>query len=159
MPETIALRVNGGTRPVTTDVERSLLSVLREDLDLTGTKYGCGESQCGACTVLVDGVPTRACVTPVGSVADREIRTIEGLEKDGRLHPVQQSFLDADAFQCAYCTSGMIMAAVALLERNRQPSRAEIVRAMNPQVCRCCTYPRILAAIEAASRAMQGGAA
>jgi aerobic-type carbon monoxide dehydrogenase small subunit (CoxS/CutS family) len=140
-------------------MERSLLSVLRDELDLTGTKYGCGEAQCGACTVLVDGVPTRSCVTPVGSVADRDIQTIEGLATaEGNLHPVQQAFLEADPFQCSYCASGMIMGAVALLKRNPAPSRTEIVRAMNPHICRCCTYPRIMAAIESASRAMRGGA-
>jgi len=126
MSETINLRVNGRRCEVTTDMERSLLDVLREELDLTGTKYGCGEAQCGACTVLVDGVPTRACVTPVGAVADRELRTIEGLATGDELHPVQQAFLDADALQCGYCTSGMILAAVALLERNPRPTRAEI---------------------------------
>jgi nicotinate dehydrogenase subunit A len=162
MTETFDLRVNGQSRRVAADLDRSLLSVLRDELGLTGTKYGCGEAQCGACTVLVDGVPTRSCVTSVGAMGDRAIQTIEGLEDaDGKLHPVQQAFLEADPFQCAYCASGMIMGAVALLARNPKPSRAEIGRAMHPHVCRCCAYPRIVGAIEAAARKMQqgGGAA
>jgi aerobic-type carbon monoxide dehydrogenase small subunit (CoxS/CutS family) len=159
MPDTLELRVNGVARSVTTEIDRSLLHVLREELALTGTKYGCGESQCGACTVLLDGVPTRSCVTPVSVAADREITTIEGLERDGKLHPVQQAFLDADAFQCAYCTSGMIMSAAGLLRKNPHPSREEIVRAMNGNMCRCCAYPRIIAAIESAAKAGAGGIA
>src|SRR5690606_27021337 len=110
--------------------EVSLLEVLRDELDLTGSKYGCGEGVCGACTVLVDGRPTRSCITTAGSVAGKEITTIEGLEKNGSLHPVQKAFLDVDVFQCAYCASGMIMAAAALLEKNPAPTRSEIVSAM-----------------------------
>ncbi|BET65781.1 (2Fe-2S)-binding protein [Opitutales bacterium ASA1] len=158
MTETIPFNLDGTAREVRADPARDLLTVLREDLESTGTKYGCGEAQCGACTVLVDGVATRACVTPVGVVLGRDVRTIEGLEREGRLHPVQQAFLDEDALQCGYCTPGMIMGAVALLERNTSPTRAEIVRAMNPHVCRCCAYPRIVAAIESAARVMKGGA-
>ena len=157
MSEEIILRINGETQRLSVDADRSLLEVLREELDLTGAKYGCGEAQCGACTVLVDGVATRSCVTTAGAVAGRDIRTVEGVETRGKLHPVQQAFLDADALQCGYCTPGMIMSAVALLERNPRANRADIVRAMNGNICRCCTYPRIVAAIEAAGRAMAGG--
>ena len=151
------LHVNGSRRVLDADGERSLLSVLRDDLDLTGSKYGCGESRCGACTVLLDGQSVRSCITRVGSVADKPIRTIEGLAKDGKLHPIQEAFLKADALQCGYCTSGMIMSAVALLNRDPQPSREDIVRFMNGNICRCGTYPRILAAIEEAARTMKGG--
>lgn len=152
------LRVNGESRWVDAPEGRSLLSVLREDLDLTGAKYGCGEAQCGACTVLIDGVPTRSCVTPVGRVADKEIATIESLEADGRLHPLQEAFLDHEAFQCGYCTPGMILSGVALLRKNPSPSRDEIVQAMDGNICRCGTYPRILAAVQQAAEAIQSGA-
>jgi aerobic-type carbon monoxide dehydrogenase small subunit (CoxS/CutS family) len=151
------LYVNGSRRVLDADGERSLLSVLRDDLELTGSKYGCGESRCGACTVLLDGHPVRSCITSVGSVADKQVQTIEGLAKDGKLHPVQVAFLKADALQCGYCTSGMIMSAVALLNRDPQPSREDIVRFMNGNICRCGTYPRILAAVEEAARTMKGG--
>ena len=151
MPNITALNVNGKTLKVDVDPQTSLLSVLRNDLDLTGTKYGCGEAQCGACTVLIDGQQTRSCVTQVGRVANSRIMTIEGLEKDGRLHPLQESFLKADALQCGYCTPGMIMAGVALLNKNAKPTRDEIVRHMNGNVCRCGTYLRIVAAIEMAA--------
>ena len=146
-----SLSVNGKKLPVNVDSQTSLLSVLRDNLNMTGTKYGCGESQCGACTVLVDGVTTRSCVTPVGRVAGKQITTIEGLEKDGQLHPVQQAFIEADAMQCGYCTSGMIMAGAGLLQKNPKPSRDEIVKAMERNVCRCGTYLRIVKAIEIAS--------
>jgi aerobic-type carbon monoxide dehydrogenase small subunit (CoxS/CutS family) len=155
MPDVIQLHVNGTGRPVQADPERSLLSVLRDDLDLTGAKYGCGEGQCGACTVLLDGVPTRSCITTVGEVGSKRIRTIEGVERDGGLHPLQQAMLDAGAMQCGYCTSGMIMSGVALLEKTPAPSRADIVRHMNGNVCRCGTYQRIVAAIQQAARAAQ----
>jgi aerobic-type carbon monoxide dehydrogenase small subunit (CoxS/CutS family) len=153
MSKVTALNVNGKKLQVDADSEASLLSVLRNDLDLTGSKYGCGEGQCGACTVLLDGQPTRSCITQVGRAAGKQITTIEGLEKDGRLHPVQEAFLKADAMQCAYCTSGMIMSSVALLNRNSRPSREEIIRSMDGNVCRCGTYQRIVAAIELASGA------
>lgn len=153
-----ALTVNGKKLTVNVDSQTSLLSVLRNDLDLTGTKYGCGEAQCGACTVLIDGQQTRSCVTPVGKVAGKPITTIEGLEKDGQLHPVQEAFLTADAMQCGYCTPGMIMASVALLTKNSRPTREEIVRHMDRNVCRCGTYLRIIAAIQLAS-SQKGGAA
>jgi aerobic-type carbon monoxide dehydrogenase small subunit (CoxS/CutS family) len=151
MGNVTALTVNGKKLTVAVDSQTSLLSVLRNDLDLTGTKYGCGEAQCGACTVLVDGQQMRSCVTPVGKVANKKITTIEGLEKDGQLHPVQEAFLKADAMQCGYCTPGMIMASVALLSKNARPTREEIVRHMDRNVCRCGTYLRIVAAIQMAS--------
>jgi aerobic-type carbon monoxide dehydrogenase small subunit (CoxS/CutS family) len=151
------LHVNGSRRVVNADAERSLLSVLRDDLDLTGSKYGCGEGRCGACTVLLDGRAVRSCSTPVSTAADTEIQTIEGLAKDGKLHPLQEAFLKADALQCGYCTCGMIMSAVALLSRDPDPSREDIVRFMNGNMCRCGTYPRIIAAIQEAARTMKGG--
>ena len=152
------LNVNGSRLKVEVDSEKSLLSVLRDDLDLTGSKYGCGEGQCGACTVLIGGVPARSCITPVGAAASKPITTIEGLESNGRLHPLQQAFIDADALQCGYCTSGMIMSGVALLSKNPNPGEAEIVRLMEGNVCRCGTYPRIVSAITKAARQMKGGA-
>jgi aerobic-type carbon monoxide dehydrogenase small subunit (CoxS/CutS family) len=135
-----------------------LLSVLRDDLDLTGSKYGCGEGRCGACTVLLDGRPTRSCTTPVSATVGKQVRTIEGLARGDQLHPIQEAFLRADALQCGYCTSGMIMSALALLTREPRPSRDEIVRSMGGNICRCCAYPRIVTAIEDAARAMEGGA-
>ena len=141
------LKINGKKRKVDVDPSKGLLYVLRDDLFLTGSKYGCGEGQCGACTVLLDGVPVRSCITPVSSAAGKEVLTIEGLEKEGQLHAVQEAFLAENAFQCGYCTSGMILAAVALLEKNPNPSRREIVRSMQGNICRCGTYPRIIAAI------------
>jgi aerobic-type carbon monoxide dehydrogenase small subunit (CoxS/CutS family) len=152
------LNVNGTARRVDVDPERSLLSVLRDDLDLTGSKYGCGEGQCGACTVLVGGAAVRSCITEVGSVAGKQITTIEGLENGGRLHPLQQAFLEADALQCGYCTSGMIMSGVALLSKSPNPGEEEVARFMEGNICRCGTYPRIVAAITKAARAMKGGA-
>ncbi|MBI2826843.1 MAG: (2Fe-2S)-binding protein [Planctomycetia bacterium] len=151
------LHVNGKSHAVSADAERSLLSVLRDDLDLTGCKYGCGEGRCGACTVLVDGQPLRSCTTAVGSVEDKPIRTIEGVADGDALHPVQQAFLDCGALQCGYCTPGMIMSAVALLERRPDPARADIVRGMQGNICRCGTYARIVAAIERAAKAAPGG--
>ena len=151
MRKITALNVNGKKLTVNVDSQTSLLSVLRNDLDLTGTKYGCGEAQCGACTVLVDGLQTRSCVTPVGRVANKRITTIEGLEKDGQLHPLQDAFLQADAMQCGYCTPGMIMSGLALLNKNSKPTRAEIVRHMDRNVCRCGAYLRIVAAIQMAA--------
>jgi len=157
MGNVTALTVNGKKLTVDANPQTSLLSVLRNDLDLTGTKYGCGEGQCGACTVLIDGQQTRSCVTPVGKVASKQITTIEGLEKHGQLHPVQEAFLRADALQCGYCTPGMIMSSVALLNKNSRPTREEIVRHMDRNVCRCGTYLRIIAAIQMAS-GQTGGA-
>jgi aerobic-type carbon monoxide dehydrogenase small subunit (CoxS/CutS family) len=155
-----SLHVNGSSRSCDAAAQRSLLSVLRDDLELTGTKYGCGEGQCGACTVLVDGVPVRSCLTPCGTVGPQRITTIEGLERDGRLHPLQQALLDVGAFQCAYCASGMIMNGVALLAKNATPTDDEIVRFMDGNLCRCGTYGRILDAIKlAASRGAAKGVA
>lgn len=151
MPRVTALNVNGKRRTVDVDASVSLLSVLRDDLDLTGTKYGCGEGRCGACTVLLDGQLTRSCVTRVGRAAGKQITTIEGLEKDGKLHPLQEAFIKADAMQCAFCTSGMIMAATALLSKDARPSRDEIVSGMNRNICRCGVYQRIIEAIQIAS--------
>ena len=148
-----SLSVNGRKLPVNVDSQTSLLTVLRDYLSMTGTKYGCGEAQCGACTVLIDGQMTRSCTMPVGKVAGKQITTIEGLAKDGKLHPLQQAFIEADAMQCGYCTSGMIMSGVALLKMNPKPSRDEIVKHMDRNVCRCGTYLRIVKAIEMASGA------
>jgi aerobic-type carbon monoxide dehydrogenase small subunit (CoxS/CutS family) len=152
------IRVNGVVRPVDAEAERSLLSVLRDDLELTGAKYGCGEGRCGACTVLIDGLPRRSCITAAGAAAGKEITTIEGLARDGQLHPLQQAFLEADALQCGYCTCGMIMMAVALLERNPRPTTAEIVQYMDGNICRCGTYQRMVEAISKAAGAMQEAA-
>jgi aerobic-type carbon monoxide dehydrogenase small subunit (CoxS/CutS family) len=151
------LHVNGSKRPLDADAERSLLSVLRDDLDLTGCKYGCGEGRCGACTVLLDGQPVRSCILRVGSAQGKPIRTIEDLAKDGKLHPLQQAFLDADALQCGYCTSGMILSALGMLSRDAEPSREDVVRFMGGNICRCGCYPRIVTAIEQAAKAMKGG--
>jgi len=146
------IHVNGTKLMVDADAERSLLSVLRDDLDLTGSKYGCGEGQCGACTVLIDGQPVRSCITKLRGAVGKRIITIEGIEKNGRLHPLQEAFLEADALQCGYCTPGMIMSGVALLSKNPNPSEAEIIRSMEGNVCRCGTYPRIVTAIRKASQ-------
>ena len=151
MPNVTSLNVNGKKLRVDVDGQTPLLYVLRDYLNLTGTKYGCGEAKCGACTVLVDGQPMRSCVTPVSRASDKQITTIEGMEQDGKLHPLQEAFLKADALQCGYCTSGMIMAAAALLKKNPKPSRDEIVKHMDGNVCRCGTYPRIVNAIEIAA--------
>lgn len=149
------LRINGKSVQVDADPERTLLSVLRDDLQLTGAKYGCGEGECGACTVLIDGAPVRSCRRMVGSMGDKKIETIEALGGTDKLHPVQKAFIEADAMQCGYCTCGMIMSAIALLRKTPKPSRAQIVRAMDGNICRCCAYPRIIKAIELAAK---GGA-
>jgi aerobic-type carbon monoxide dehydrogenase small subunit (CoxS/CutS family) len=156
MKNAIDLHVNGKPHRLEIDPARSLLSVLRDDLGLTGAKYGCGEGQCGACTVLVDGMAVRSCLARVGAVAGKPITTIEGLEQDGKLHPVQAAFLEAGAMQCGYCTCGMILEAVALLREHPKPAREQIVRAMNGNLCRCGTYGRIVTAIEKAAEAMRG---
>jgi nicotinate dehydrogenase subunit A len=147
----IDLIVNGTRRRLDADPQRSLLSVLREDLDLTGAKYGCGEGQCGACTVLIDGQPTRSCLTKLGPLAGKSVTTIEGLEAGGQLHPLQQAFLDAGAMQCGYCTAGMIVTGAALLRRNPDPEEPEIRKALEGNVCRCGTYTRIVSAVRAAA--------
>jgi aerobic-type carbon monoxide dehydrogenase small subunit (CoxS/CutS family) len=154
----LELQINGVSRRVDVDPERSLLSVLRDDLDLTGSKYGCGEGQCGACTVLVDDRPTRSCLTKVASVAGRPIITIEGLERNGQLHPVQNAFAEADALQCGYCTPGMIMESVALLRRKADPTAPEIAHALEGHICRCGTYDRIVRAVRRAAETTKGGA-
>jgi aerobic-type carbon monoxide dehydrogenase small subunit (CoxS/CutS family) len=149
----ITLRVNGRRHQVNAPAQQTLLSVLRNDLGLTGTKYGCGEGVCGACTVLVDGAATPSCMTPASRVAGREITTIEGLAKGPKLHPVQEAFLEKSAFQCGFCTPGMIMGAAALLREKPKPSAAEVKQALENHVCRCGTYPRIVEAVRwAASR-------
>ncbi len=149
------LRVNGQVRTVDIDESKPLLEALRENLDLTGTKYGCGEGQCGACTVHVDGVAKRSCLITVGEVADSAITTIEGLATHDHLHPLQQAFLDVEAMQCAYCTSGMIMSGASLLKRLPNPSDAEIDKAMEGNICRCGTHNRIRAAIRLAATSMK----
>lgn len=151
----LELHVNGSIHRVDADPDTPLLSVLRNRLDLTGTKYGCGEGQCGACTVLIDGRAVRSCITPVKQAVGRKITTIEGLAQNGKLHPVQQGFLDADAMQCGYCTPGMVMSAVSLLAKDPHPTDAAIRRGMEGNICRCGTYPRIVAAVRMASK---GGA-
>jgi nicotinate dehydrogenase subunit A len=152
------LTVNGSRFNVETDPERPLLWVLRNELDLTGTKYGCGEGQCGACTVLIDGVAHRSCLTQVGAVVGQEITTIEGLADGERLHPVQQSFIECDAMQCGYCTAGMIMQSVALLRKHKRPSESEIKQQLEGNICRCGAYNHIVAAIQRAATQEQAHA-
>jgi len=152
------LNVNGTHLRVSASSEEILLSVLRNRLSLTGTKYGCGEGQCGACTVLLDGRATRSCLVSVESAAKAKIVTIEGLEQDGKLSPVQQAFLDEGAFQCGYCTSGMILGATSLLHEQHNPTEKQIVEAMEGHICRCGTYPRIVDAVKRASRLLAQGA-
>ena len=153
----IELEVNGTRHSVASDGEASLLSVLRDEIGLTGAKYGCGEGQCGACTVLIDGAPRRSCITKLWSVAGKGITTIEGIEHDGALHPLQAAFLAEDALQCGYCTSGMIVSAVGLLKTSPNPSVEEITEFMQGNICRCGTYPRIVSAIQKAAAEMGGG--
>ena len=148
----VELTVNGKSRRVDAPRDETLLSVLRNRLDLTGTKYGCGEGQCGACTVLLDGRAVVSCQVPVSEAAGKKIVTIEGLAQNGRLHPVQAAFLEAEAFQCGYCTPGMIVASVALLQANAAPTAEEIARGLARNVCRCGTYPRIVEAVQAAGK-------
>ena len=152
----LRLRVNGQERVVEEELDSAtpLLWVLRDHLGLVGSKYGCGEGQCGACTVLIDGSPRRSCITPVGLVGQKQITTIEGLAQGDRLHPLQEAFLEEAAMQCAYCTSGMIMTAVSLLHANPNPSAADISHSMEGNICRCGTHPRIVAAIQKAAKAL-----
>ena len=152
-----ALRVNRKQLSTESPPDRTLLDVLREDFGLTGTKYGCGEGQCRACTVLIDDQPRPACLTPVSSVDGKSVTTIEGVAPGGQLAQVQQAFIDMDAAQCGHCTAGMIVEATALLKRNPRPSRSEIVDAMNPHLCRCCGYRNILASVELAARGSEAG--
>ena len=151
MDATLKLTVNGEPRTVTTDPQRPLLDVLREDLRLTGTKYGCGEGQCGACTVLIDGQRMQACQTTIAEAADHAVTTIEGLASGGRLHPVQDAFLAEGAIQCGYCTPGMVLSAVALLNKTPHPTDAEVLAWMNESLCRCCGYVKILNAVRRAA--------
>jgi aerobic-type carbon monoxide dehydrogenase small subunit (CoxS/CutS family) len=154
MNVTVQFTLNGKAQRLSTESRRTLLEVLREDLDLTGTKYGCGEGQCRACTVLIDGNPVRSCLTDITEAEGRNVQTIEGLAGEGGLHPVQEAFVAADAMQCGYCVPGMILTTVALLKRNPSPDRAQIVEALNGNICRCCGYVNL---IEAAERAAQSG--
>ena len=147
----MVLTVNGKKHEITVDPDVELLTVLRDYLDLTGSKYGCGEGACGACTVLINDTPSRSCITPISAVVGKEVTTIEGLEKNGELHAVQKAFLATDAFQCSYCAPGMIMSVVALLKSNAAPTEDAIIKAMNGNICRCGTYPYILKAIKLAS--------
>jgi aerobic-type carbon monoxide dehydrogenase small subunit (CoxS/CutS family) len=158
MSKPIEIEVNGKRYPVRYDAETPLLYVLRDELGLTGSKYGCGEGQCGACTVLIGRAPRRSCQIPVSVAAGRPITTIEGLEKDGRLHPVQQAFVDAGAFQCAFCTTGMIMSSVGLLQTNPNPTTSDIIQYLQGNICRCGTHPRIVDAVQHAAKAMQESA-
>ena len=156
MANSTKLTVNGKSVTVDADPSASLLSVLRDELDLTGSKYGCGEGQCGACTVLIDGIARRSCVTTISSLAGKEITTIEGLASGEKLHAVQEAFLEEDAMQCGYCTSGMIMSAVSLLSAKPNPSEFEIIQHMQGNICRCGTYSRIIAAIQKSAKKLQG---
>lgn len=156
---TLRLAINGQSFTVDADPQASLLTVLREQLDLTGSKYGCGEGQCGACTVLIDGKAQRSCMTKVGAVGQKQITTIEGLARGEQLHPVQEAFLEVGAMQCGYCTSGMIMSAVALLKRNPSPKDSDIIDFMDGNVCRCGTYARIVSAIQRAAKVITHTAA
>jgi isoquinoline 1-oxidoreductase alpha subunit len=157
MAETIEFRVNGSGVRVQSDGDRPLLSVLRDELNLTGAKYGCGEGRCGACSVLIDGRAVRSCVTRCGDCAGKSVTTIEGLERNGKLHPLQEAFIAEGAMQCGYCTPGMIMAGVALLRRNQAPTQEDIVRSMDGNICRCGTYSRIIVAIQKAAVALKDG--
>ena len=144
--------LNGKAQRVSTDSRRTLLDVLREDLGLTGTKFGCGEGQCRACTVLIDGIPVRSCQTEMTEIEGRKVETIESLARDGKLHPVQAAFVKENAMQCGYCVPGMIMATVGLLRRNAKPTDAQIVEALNGNICRCCGYPNVLKAVHRAAQ-------
>ncbi|HLX67726.1 MAG TPA: (2Fe-2S)-binding protein [Puia sp.] len=148
----MVLSVNGVKHEITADPDVALLIVLRNHLDLTGSKYGCGEGACGACTVLINGKPAHSCITPISAVAGKEITTIEGISTNGKLHPVQEACMTVDVFQCSYCASGMILSAVALLNSNPSPSEEAILKAMNGNICRCGTYPFIVKAIQQASK-------
>lgn len=150
MSAEIQFTINGQSKTITSEPERLLLDVIREDLGLTGTKYGCGEGSCRACTVLLDGKAVQSCLVPLSAAKGKRIETIEGLSSDGQLHPVQQAFLQEQAMQCGYCVPGMIMQTVALLRSNPSPDRDQIVDALNGNICRCCGYPNLLKAVESA---------
>jgi nicotinate dehydrogenase subunit A len=153
----MTLTVNGRVLTATAPEETTLLAFLRDFVHLTGTKYGCGEGACGACSVLVDGHETRACLVKAASVENKRITTIEGLAQDGRLHPVQQAFLDVEAFQCGFCTPGMILASTALLAENRTPTGTQVREGLQGHICRCGTYPRIVEAVLLAARTVRHG--
>jgi carbon-monoxide dehydrogenase small subunit len=155
---TVSFTLNGKPTKLTVDEKRPLLWVLRDDLGLTGTKFGCGQSFCGSCTVVVNNEAVRSCVTAVGDVEGKQVLTIEGLARDGRLHPIQEAFVKHAAFQCGYCTPGMIMGAYAFLLKNPKATRAAVIKEMDGHLCRCGAHVRILDAIEAAAPAMKGGA-
>ena len=152
MERDIQLDINGKHVTVTTDEERPLLDVLREDLGLTGTKYGCGEGECGVCTVLLGDIAVRSCITSIGEAEGATIETIEDLATDGKLHPVQQAFIEKQAMQCGYCVPGQILTAVALLRRKPNASRQEIIEEMNDNICRCCNYVNIFNAVQHAAQ-------
>ena len=157
MKDSVSFRLNGKPVQLDVDPERSLLWVLRTDLGLTGTKFGCGESLCGACTVVVDNIAVRSCQTPVKHIQGREVVTIEGLMKEGKLHPLQRAFMDHDALQCGYCTPGMIMNAYSVLRNHPKPSAADIIEGMNDNLCRCGAHNRIVQAIQMAAKEVEGG--
>jgi aerobic-type carbon monoxide dehydrogenase small subunit (CoxS/CutS family) len=157
MEKTIKFVLNGKKTEILIDPTSTLLWVLRNNLGLTGTKFGCGMGFCGACTVLIDNEPVRSCTLPVGDVAGKKVITIEGLEKDGKLHPLQKAFIEHDALQCGYCTPGMIMNATGLLIKNPNPSRQDIVKGMEDNYCRCGAHVRIIQAVETAAKEMKGG--
>src|ERR1041385_7679785 len=152
MKSNFQFTLNGKPERVSTESRRTLLEVLREDLDLTGTKYGCGEGQCRACTVLLDGKAVRSCQTEISEVEGRAVKTIEGLAQNGKLHPVQEAFVKEGAMQCGYCVPGMILSTLALLKRNASPTREQIVEGLNGNLCRCCGYVNILKAVERAAQ-------
>ena len=156
MPNVTELQVNGSKRRVEVDPDRTLLSVLRDDLDLTGAKYGCGEGECGACTVLIDGAPTRSCQKKIGTVGAKKIVTIESLEKDGKLHPLQQGFLEVGALQCGYCTPGILMTMKAFLEEKPAPTEQEVREALSGNLCRCTGYQHIVDAVLLAAARIRG---
>jgi carbon-monoxide dehydrogenase small subunit len=157
MEETISFKLNNKKTRVTIDPNKTLLWVLRDVFELTGTKYGCGIGFCGACTVLIDNEPVRSCTVPVSDVSGKSVITVEGLAKNGKLHPVQQAFIDHDALQCGYCTPGMIMTSVGMLKKNSSPSREEIVAGLEDNLCRCGAHKRIIEAVEDASKVIKGG--
>ena len=152
----LTLWINGTQHHVDVAPDQKLLYVLRDQVGLTGTKYGCGEGQCGACTVLIDGMATRSCLSPVTAAVGKQITTIEGLERNGHLHPVQEAFLKAEAFQCGYCTSGVILSAVALLNKSAHPTDQQILASLEGNICRCGAYPRIVDTVRIAAAAHRG---
>ena len=157
MEEKIRFTLNGKKTEITTEPNQTLLWVLRNQLGLTGTKYGCGTGFCGACTVLINKEPSRSCSLPVSDVAGKDVITIEGLARGGKLHPVQQAFVDHDALQCGYCTPGMILTAAGMLMKNPSPTRQQIIDGMEDNLCRCGAHTRIIDAVETAARQMKGG--